>query len=57
MCQSSDCDYGGKEVPMKIDTGSAVMILPEAFYKTISTDPVQESNIKLCTYISVLQRS
>ena len=35
---------------MEIDTGSAVTLLPEAIYKTVSTEPLQESNIKLCTY-------
>ena len=35
---------------MEIDTGSAVTILPEVIYKTVSTEPLQESNIKLRTY-------
>jgi len=32
-----------KKVPMEIDTGSAVTILPESTYKAISTDPLQDS--------------
>jgi len=39
-----------EKVPMKIDTGSAVTILPEATYKAISTDPFQYTTLKLCTY-------
>ena len=39
-----------KEIPMEIDTGSAVTILPEFVYKSISTEPLEESTIKLCTY-------
>jgi len=39
-----------KKVPMEIDTGSAVTIFPEATYRTISTDPLQDTTIKLCAY-------
>jgi len=39
-----------KKVSMEIDTGSAVTILPEATYRAISTDPLQDTTIKLCTY-------
>ena len=39
-----------KEIPMEIDTGSAVTVLPESTYRSISTEPLQESSIKLCTY-------
>ena len=42
--------HNGKEVVMEIDTGSAVTILPETTYKTVATEPLQESTIKLCTY-------
>ena len=39
-----------KEIPMEIDTGSAVTVLPESTYRSILTEPLQESTIKLCTY-------
>ena len=35
---------------MEIDTGSTVIVLPESTYRSISTEPVQESTIKSCTY-------
>ena len=35
---------------VEINTGSAVTILPEAIYKTVSIEHLQESNIKHCTY-------
>lgn len=40
----------GKEIPMETDTGSAVTILPESTYRAISTEPLLESSIQLCTY-------
>ena len=39
-----------KEITMEIDTGSAVTVLPESTYRSISAEPLQESTIKLCTY-------
>ena len=35
---------------MEIDTGSAVSIMPESKLKEISSEPLQESKVKLCTY-------
>ena len=39
-----------KEIAMEINTGSAVTVLPEATYRSISTEPLHKSTIKLCTY-------
>ena len=39
-----------KEITMEIETGSAVIVLPESIYRAISTESLQESTIKLCTY-------
>ena len=39
-----------KEISMEIDTGSVVTVLPESTYRYISTEPLQESTIKLCTH-------
>ena len=40
----------GKQVPMEIDTGSAVTIMSESSFKEITSDPLQESVANLCTY-------
>ena len=43
-------DVNGKQVSMEIDTGSAVSIMSELKFKEISSDPLQESQVNLCTY-------
>ena len=43
-------NLNGKQVPMEIDTGSAVTIIAESSFKEISSDPLQESLVDLCTY-------
>jgi len=40
----------GKEVPMEIDTSSAVSIMAETKFKEISSNILQESQVNLCTY-------
>ena len=40
-----------KEVPMEIDTGSSVTIFPESAYRTISTEPLQESSCSKTLYL------
>ena len=40
----------GKQVSMEIDTGSAVSIMSESKFKGISSEPLQESLVNLCTY-------
>ena len=42
--------FNDKKISMKIDTGSAMTVFPESTYRSISTEPLQESTIKLCTY-------
>ena len=43
-------NLNGKQVAMEIDTGSAVSIMPESKFKEISSEALQESTIKLCSY-------
>ena len=43
-------NLNGKQVPMEIDTGSAVTIMSESSFKEIALDPLQESVANLCTY-------
>ena len=43
-------NLNGKQIPMEIDTGSAVTIMAESSFKEIASDPLQESLVDLCTY-------
>ena len=43
-------NINGKQVSMEIDTGSAVSIMSESKFKEISSEPLQESLVNLCTY-------
>lgn len=43
-------NLNGKQVSMELDTGSAVSIMSESKFKEISSDPLQESQVNLCTY-------
>ena len=43
-------NLNGKQVPMEIDTGSAVTIMSTSSFKEIASDPLQESVANLCTY-------
>ena len=43
-------NMNGREVSMEIDTGSAVSIMAESKFRKISSEPLQQSLVNLCTY-------